>query len=495
MWGFLGIRKALEKITLKSADYSAGRLSERMDAQEYPPALCQLVKNIEGLADMLCNFSRETQVAASKVSAAVTQVNTAISNSKRLAEETRQDAYQTNQHSVELKRAASSASNQVEQAKKSAAIITEVAEGIYQKSIDNKNLAEMGCNSVGELAQAMADIQKSSMDIDARIKALTETARQIDSLLATIQGISSQTNLLALNASIEAARAGEHGRGFAVVAQEIHKLADASNEAAGSANGLLVKIDTEVEETAKAMKQGLESVHRGMTAMSQADDILKTIVTASAQVEEQLAQASAARQSQLAATEEAAYSLAKILDISSEVADRVNAVSNSMSKQDQHLEETKQMGELLADVANQMVSTTSNVSLVSTENIDKNGLSEKAQSLKTLLAKVAQDNKIVSLEVQDHQAVLAKLLEDNSELEAAWTNKLDGQFIVSLPPAGIANAALREWFQKAASGDIYVSPVYVSAISHQPCQTISMPIKDVKGGVIAVIGVDLKIDC
>ena len=63
---------------------------------------------------------------------------------------------------------------------------------------------------------------------------LTEQSLQINSIVATIQGISGQTNLLALNASIEAARAGEASRGFAVVADEIRKLAEQSSASANS---------------------------------------------------------------------------------------------------------------------------------------------------------------------------------------------------------------------------------------------------------------------
>jgi len=108
--------------------------------------------------------------------------------------------------------------------------------------------------------------------------------------------------LLALNASIEAARAGEHGRGFAVVAQEIQKLSDASNQAANSANGLLVQIDKGIMEAATAAEQGAGSVERGMQAMAQAEISLKDIVAATSHVEAQLAEASAARHKQLHAT-------------------------------------------------------------------------------------------------------------------------------------------------------------------------------------------------
>ncbi len=92
-----------------------------------------------------------------------------------------------------------------------------------------------------------------------------------------------------------------------------------------------------------------------------------------------------------------------------------------------------------------------------------------------------------------HKEILSGLLAQHAELEAAWTNLPNGQFVVSLPPAGIANAQTRDWFKQAINGSFYISQVYVSAISHQPCLTISLPIKGEMGAVVGVLGVDLKL--
>jgi len=56
---------------------------------------------------------------------------------------------------------------------------------------------------------------------EALMRALSDSAERIGTVVQLIQAIASQTNLLALNATIESARAGDAGKGFAVVANEV----------------------------------------------------------------------------------------------------------------------------------------------------------------------------------------------------------------------------------------------------------------------------------
>lgn len=485
--------EGIKRLVELTARYATGNMAEKVHIAEYPPEWQTLAGNIGKLAGMLRDFTRETQVSSSKVSAAVDQVNGAIANSNALADHIRQDTVATKQATAVLSDAAGSASRQIEEVKTASRTITDVAQDIYKDSIQTKNVAEQGCASVNEVAAAMVDIQRTSADIEQRIGSLMQTAKEINSFLATIQGISSQTSLLELNASIEAARAGEHGRGFSVVAQEIQKLSDASAAAASSANGLLVQINSGVLEAAKAVQEEVSSVERGTQAMTDADSSLKAILAASSGIEAQLSSASAARQVQLKAAGQAAEVLEKISAMCRESAERAAAVSDSITLQEQHLQETRRMGELLAAVAGQLVQNTGKIKLVAMEDAVQQQRDSKIKGLKAVLAGMTRNPLVIGMSESDHRQILSELLANQPNLEAAWTNRGDGQFVVSLPPAGIANASSRDWFKEALQGSFYVSPVYVSAISHQPCITLSGPIRTEQGEIAGVLGVDLKI--
>ncbi len=75
-----------------------------------------------------------------------------------------------------------------------------------------------GQERVSSLVQALDSIRRTNADIAGILKSIDE--------------IAFQTNILALNAAVEAARAGEAGAGFAVVADEVRTLAQRSAKAA-----------------------------------------------------------------------------------------------------------------------------------------------------------------------------------------------------------------------------------------------------------------------
>ncbi|MDZ7870613.1 MAG: PAS domain-containing methyl-accepting chemotaxis protein [Rheinheimera sp.] len=96
---------------------------------------------------------------------------------------------------------------------------------------------------------------------------LSQQAKNISDIVATIRGITEQTNLLALNAAIEAARAGDSGRGFAVVADEVRKLAGRTSDATAEiarvvhTNTELIKtIDSQLNDISVIAEQGQHSI-------------------------------------------------------------------------------------------------------------------------------------------------------------------------------------------------------------------------------------------
>jgi methyl-accepting chemotaxis protein len=107
----------------------------------------------------------------------------------------------------------------------------------------------------------------------ARVAALTDSARAIDTMLALIQSIAGKTNLLALNAGIEAARAGEAGRGFAVVANEVKLLATQTSVAARDIAGHVA----EVHDVLDQVVDGHRGIEQAIAAIA---DISLSIDTA-----------------------------------------------------------------------------------------------------------------------------------------------------------------------------------------------------------------------
>ncbi len=152
--------------------------------------------------------------------------------------------------------------------------VTDESGAVAERAHD---VAQRGVATMEEADHAMTAVRESSAAIAGTIHTLAGKSEQIGGIVETITGISEQTNLLALNAAIEAARAGEQGRGFAVVAEEVRKLAEESQEAAGKIAGIIHEIQAETQKAVSVVEDGNRRSEEGAAVVGEARTAFEAI--------------------------------------------------------------------------------------------------------------------------------------------------------------------------------------------------------------------------
>lgn len=198
-----------------------------------------------------------------------------------------------------------------------------------------------GVDEIEKLTNITQESLQAFNEIFGLIEGITDRANQISMASQLISDIAEQTNLLSLNASIEAARAGEAGRGFAVVAEEIGKLANQSQESAGTINQMLDELHGAIENANKqsdAVKNYVELQRESVDATkARFEDIVSAIEkvnseigninSINAQMSESFDQVNGLVTNLSASAEENAASSEEIAAIATEVKTCVNDVS------------------------------------------------------------------------------------------------------------------------------------------------------------------------
>lgn len=191
------------------------------------------------IRDNLNSTLLEISEASRQVAAGSTQM---AQSAQGLAEGASEQAGAVEELTATVENVASMAEDSADSAKK-----------VYEEVRISAEKAENNKSEMGELMNAMERI--------------SETSKEIENIIASIEDIASQTNLLSLNASIEAARAGEAGKGFAVVADQIGKLASDSAQSAVNTKALISKTLEEIDmgnsitlRTSKAFEAVIEDM-------------------------------------------------------------------------------------------------------------------------------------------------------------------------------------------------------------------------------------------
>jgi methyl-accepting chemotaxis protein len=140
------------------------------------------------------------------------------------------------------------------------------------KAIKNTDKAQ---ETVLDTVQGITSIRNTIRETEKRIKRLGERSQEIGSVVTIINGISERTHILALNASMHAASAGEAGKGFAVVANEVQKLAENARDATSQISSLVNNIQVETADTVTTMNDAISQVVHGTTLAQQAGNEMR----------------------------------------------------------------------------------------------------------------------------------------------------------------------------------------------------------------------------
>lgn len=218
---------------------------------------------------------------------ALRQILDALNEALRHIHQTAQDV------SAESERVSSGAQTLSEGAVRQASTVEELSAGIQDISGEVNHTSADADKARKFSMEAEVQLKVCSQKMDAlstAISDISESSRQINGIIKTIEDIAFQTNILALNASVEAARAGAAGKGFAVVADEVQRLASKSAESAKNITEL-------IESSVQLVQYGTSLSNETTTALSmvvasarQSADLVDQIAESAQQQSESLSQ-------------------------------------------------------------------------------------------------------------------------------------------------------------------------------------------------------------
>jgi len=445
------------------------------------------------LKDDLRNLNFEVQVTSSQISSVSESIAVTIDENNEFAkyvyDKVRDMANNNEQVNSSITNTLSEVRSIMELLDKADGITVDM----LNKSTISKDTVKLSLEEILQIVQTIDGIHESSNKTLSNMERLQKTSREIAHILETVSNISKQTQLLALNATIESARAGEHGKGFAVVASEIHKLADDTNKSVGDINSLIKGIQNEVESVYSVVRENASRVDDGISATRNIEANLERIDSSFNDVFGMMDSISQLSKQEVQIAQNVGDQIQEVEDVIIQTSKSVDDVCSSVHQQKQNMEDISSLGTRLNEASTCLANLFANET-EALETVGNEALEKARNSLNIIKEELCTRSEIIGTKDSGiHEAILNDFMEKYGFVEAAWTNDRKGRFICSIPKAGIANANIREWFKQSIGGEDFISSIYISAITRNPCVTVSSPIKNSSGEIVGVVGIDISI--
>lgn len=278
-----------------------------------------------------------TGAIADSINYSIDQMRELVSSINQSAVEVSSAAQETQATAMHL---AEASEHQAQEIAGASAAVNEMAVSIDQVSANaaessqvaqrSVEIAIKGSEVVQNTIRGMDTIREQIQDTSKRIKRLGESSQEIGDIVSLINDIADQTNILALNAAIQASMAGDAGRGFAVVADEVQRLAERASAATKQIEALVKTIQTDTNEAVISMENTTTEVVKGARLAEDAGVSLEEIENVSSNLADLIQNISNAARQQAASAGHISNTMNVIQEITSQTSAGTSATAKSI---------------------------------------------------------------------------------------------------------------------------------------------------------------------
>jgi methyl-accepting chemotaxis protein len=486
------MRNNLKMLINKTEAISNGNYFESINPPSYKK-YSSLANSIKAIQNQVTSQIFEMQVVASQIDSSIEEIKAVLNTQKNITDSIFINSKNLSSANDENGKRVFNTVNMAESIIINTKEVYGSANNLRDTSTSSKELVSNQLKSIYKVIDSINQINDTTNQSINYINKLFYSTKQIAKILTTVQDFYKQTQLLALNASIEAARAGESGKGFRVVAEEIRSLAEESSHSVKEISNIITEIDFDINNVINQSNQSIKNDTNAVDIANTMEQSLQKIESTFLDVDNNISDMICKLDTNLHLIDSLSINIKQTDESSKIVYDEINNINSHITYQHDKNKDIIKLENTLKETSNSLHTLTDKVDINILEK-NKAKIKEKSNKVIDILQQlVKNEQELGTNNTRKHKELLDNLLNNNNDLEAIWTNDYKGNFIYSNPPAGIGNATIRKWYNKSIQGKVFISNVYISAISKNPCITISIPLYDTNREICGVLGSDIGI--